>query len=88
MGITSIWNVSGGGFDAKGMAYGLQGCTFSGDSVTAVSLCTAGPGAEKRSQTVPGPDAEALVLPRPGDGTAGTLQRSASAGIWAALETT
>ena len=30
---------------------------------------------------MPGPDAEALVLLRPGDGTAGTLQRSASAGV-------
>lgn len=41
---------------------------------------TAGAGSMQRGQAVPGPDAEALVLPRPGDGTAGTLQRSASAG--------
>lgn len=32
---------------------------------------------------MPGPDAEALVLPRGGEGTAGTLQRSASMGTGA-----
>ncbi len=60
----------------------LHGCrhTLSFEKVTAASLCVVGTGPEQRSQAVPGPDAEALVLPRPGDGTAGTLQRSASAG--------
>ncbi|CAK0784160.1 hypothetical protein CVIRNUC_007363 [Coccomyxa viridis] len=41
---------------------------------------TAGRAREQTGQAVPGPDAEALVLPRPGEGTAGTLQRSVSAG--------
>ena len=40
----------------------------------------AGRAREQTGQAVPGPDAEALVLPRPGEGTAGTLQRSVSAG--------
>ena len=41
---------------------------------------SAGGALEGRSQAVPGPDAGTLVLPRPGEGTAGMLQRSTSAG--------
>ena len=63
----------------------LHYCYTAGLPVQAGMAWRAGRAREQIGQAVPGPDAEALVLPRPGEGTAGTLQRSVSAGaepIW------
>ena len=55
-------------------------CCVAGLPVQAGMAWRAGRATAQTGQAGPGPGAEALVLPRPGEGTAGTLQRSAPAG--------